>query len=372
MVTIVGGGPVGLLLALRLHARGVRSEVLERHIGPREGSRSIGIHPPALESLDELGLSARFLELGVRVRRGHAFSADRSLGVVDFGACAGPHRYVLALEQCDTESILRDALEERAPGTLRSGVDVLSVSTAIELCFMEAGREHREERSLVVACDGRNSRCRHALGIPFVGERYGGSYLMGDARDTTTFGDDAAIFLHPEGLVESFPLPRRMRRWVVRRAIEGAASIEELVETIARRTGHALGARDFLRTSSFCAEHFVAKKLALGGIALAGDAAHVVSPIGGQGMNLGWLGAVSLADALTHVVRTGDTDALARDARRRRRMAQAAARRAELDMWLGRPTNHASRDRMIRMLLRHPMVDALARLFTMRGLAWGI
>lgn len=374
-VTIVGGGPVGLLLALSLHARGIRSTVLERRPAAREGSRSIGIHPPALELLDSLGLGARFVEHGVRVRRGLAFAGKRPLGVVDFGSCLGRHRYVLTIEQQRTEAILREALEDRAPGTLRGGVEVLELTRDARSVWVrvrdDRGREREIESAFVVGCDGKRSRCRDTIAIPFRGDRYPGGYLMGDAPDTTGLGAQAAVFLHPEGLVESFPLPRGRRRWVLRRADEGDASEDELSEAVEHRTGHRI--REITRWSAFRAERFVAERLAVGRVALAGDAAHVISPIGGQGMNLGWIGASSLAEALADAARAGaPTPALDADARRRSRMARAAARRAELNMWLGRPTANLAREGAVRLLLSRPVVHALARVFTMRGLHYGV
>lgn len=376
-VTIVGAGPVGLLLALKLASRGVRTSVLEKHETPRGGSRSIGIHPPALEKLDELGLGGRFVEEGVRVRRGLAFAGLEPLGAVDFGSCLGRHRYVLTIEQQKTEALLREVLEARAPGSLKLGVEALSVerdSRSVRIRVRDSrGREETKETGFVVGCDGKRSRCRETSSIPFNGDRYPGGYLMGDMPDTTNFGDEAAVFLHRDGLVESFPLPRRMRRWVIRRNHEGSASADELAEVVRERTGHRLNPNDIIRLSAFRAERFVAERFAVGRVALAGDAAHVISPIGGQGMNLGWLGACSLADALADAVDAGrPTPALEADGRKRSRMARAAARRAELNMWLGRPTPRAFRAELVRLLLSRPVADALARAFTMRGLRWGL
>lgn len=377
-VMIVGGGPVGLLLGLKLHALGVRATVLERRREPRRGSRSIGVHPPALERLDELGIGARFVEHGVRVRRGRAFAGARPLGAVDFGSCLGRHRYVLSIEQEKTEALLREALESRAPGSVRTGLEVTEVersprSVRLRVRDVESGRERDLETAFVAGCDGKRSRCRESSAIPFRGDRYPGSYLMGDASDTTALGDEAVVFFYSEGLVESFPLPAGLRRWVIRRAGEGEASADELASAVRERTGHRVRASDVTRLSAFRAERLVAERLAVGRVALAGDAAHVISPIGGQGMNLGWLGACSLADALAEAAKAGaPTPALDLDARRRSRMARAAARRAELNMWLGGPATRLVRDELVRALLSRPITHVLAHLFTMRGLRWGV
>jgi 2-polyprenyl-6-methoxyphenol hydroxylase-like FAD-dependent oxidoreductase len=379
VVAIAGAGPVGLLLALRLVAEGVRPLVLEPRRDARAGSRSIGIHPPSIELLERLGLASRFFARGVLVVRGRAFGACGQLGVVDFASsCPGAHRYVMTIAQEDTEEILRDALEERAPGCVEEGAmlvgaapDGAGVRARIR---RETGREEERSVAALVGCDGKRSATRAAIGAAYDGGAYDGAYAMGDFPETTRFGDDAAIFLTPDGLVESFPLPGPKRRWVVRRdeRLEGTeAEAAEIVETVARRTGHRLRASDVERPSGFRAERWLASTFSRGAIALAGDAAHVVSPIGGQGMNLGWLGASTLAAELGRALRGGEdpADALAADARRRRAAARAAIRRAELNMWLGRPTSAAgSRDRLVSTLLARPCGALLARVFTMRHL----
>jgi 2-polyprenyl-6-methoxyphenol hydroxylase-like FAD-dependent oxidoreductase len=225
----------------------------------------------------------------------------------------------------------------------------------------------RIDSDFVVACDGRHSVVRGTLGIGVEGNDYEGAFAMGDFPDTTPYGADAAVFLTERGLVESFPLPGGLRRWVVRRDADvGAVTEAELVETIRERTGFRCG--EALSWSGFHAERRLADVFGQGSVALAGDAAHVVSPIGGQGMNLGWLGAADLAASLD-----GGEAAIARCGRRRRRMARAAARRAELNMWLGRPTVRPERrDRLVRSLLGRPAGRVLARSFTMHDLRLGV
>lgn len=375
-VCVVGAGPVGLFLALRLHALGVTPRVLERRAGSHDGTRSIGVHPPSLERLEALGCASALVDRGVRVRAGAAYLGRAHLGTLDFGLCPAPHDYVLSVPQRDTEAVLRRALRERAPGALQTDAEVLDLTLRDDhavVTVRRRGEVQREAASFVVACDGRWSRCRAAAGIELSGGAYEGAYLMCDAVDDTELGPQAAVFLHPRGLVESFPLPGGLRRWVVRREQRGDPSLCELATAVQRRTGHRIGRDGVVRYSGFVAERFVARRMIRGRLALAGDAAHVVSPIGGQGMNLGWLGAWSLAEALRDAVRAGrPTAALRRDGRRRRRLAQAAARRAELNMWLGRPGARLGRAALVRALLRWPLSAALARVFTMRGLSWGL
>jgi 2-polyprenyl-6-methoxyphenol hydroxylase-like FAD-dependent oxidoreductase len=377
-VAIVGAGPVGLFLALTLVGEGVGVRVFERRPERRAGSRSIGIHPPSLELLDGLGLAERFLARGVRVKRGLAYGASGRLGELDFGLCPGPHRHVLTIPQHDTEAILRDALEERAPAAVQTarlvGLDPREEDVGVRVCTPDGSR--RELRCpVVVGADGKHSAVRTALGVAFDGAAYPGSYVMSDFPDDTGLGDDALVFVGAGGLVESFPLPGGVRRWVARCPEGRAPDLDTLVDRVLGRTGFRLDRGAAIDPSAFVAERFHARELASGRVALVGDAAHVISPIGGQGMNLGWLGARSLATTLARALRAGSdpSAALATDGRRRARLARAAARRAEVNMWLGRPLDDAAtRDRWLAGLMKPPAAAVLARVFTMRGLALGV
>ena len=375
-VVIVGGGPVGLFLGCRLAQAGVTFRVLERRCEPVQHSRALGVHPPALEVLASVGVAEAMLARGVWVRRGHAFAGTRPLGSLSFATCPGPYPFVLALPQFETERILERRLCELAPGSLLRGASVTGLSetargTEVALT-RTGGRTDRLEAAFVVGCDGKDSAVRTLAGIHFVGKPYPDTYVMGDFADTTTLGADAGIYLTDDGIVESFPLPGGQRRWVVKTdAYLKNASPETLSSLVGHRLGHTLPTETNTMLSAFGVQHYRAGTMAQGRVLLAGDAAHVVSPIGGQGMNLGWLDAYAAARALTLVLKENRDrqEVLAAYSRERLRAARAAALRAGVNMRLGRKTRLAPlKNALVRGALHSPLEHALARLFTMRWL----
>jgi 2-polyprenyl-6-methoxyphenol hydroxylase-like FAD-dependent oxidoreductase len=375
-VAIVGGGPVGLLLGALLARAGIDFRVLERRREPWPHSRAIGVHPPSLELLDRLQLVARFVDQGVVVRRGHAFAGTRRIGGLSFDSCPPPFRFVLSIPQDRTEAILEQHLEREAPGALQTGVEVTAVDpgpAGVELSYSDPdGSPRRLRAAWVAGCDGKHSLVRKRAGIPYVGGPYPDSFVMGDFDDTTGLGPEAAIYLHPEGLIECFPLPGGLRRWVVMvdRPYQQVrrADVERPVQ---KRLDHDLSRAACTMASAFGVQHHLAGAFASGRVALAGDAAHLLSPMGGQGMNLGWMDARDLARALS------DPDpeaALGRYSVRARRRARKAIRRASFNMGLGRGRRApALRDAVVKLMINTPIQDWFARLFTMRGLdSWPV
>lgn len=378
-VIVIGAGPVGLFLACCLAARGVALRVIEARASAPAHSRAISIHPPALERLGALGLAEALVARGVVIRRGHAFANTRRLGTLDFGGCPPPYSFILSLPQYETEALLCARLEALAPGSLSRGLrlegmrqDAAGVTLELR---REDGRTERLCSRFVAGCDGKTSRVREAAGSAFRGGPYPDRYWMGDFADHTAFGADAAIYLCDAGLVESFPLPGGRRRWVLKLGSDtpeaGEVSAEGLCQGIRRRLGEAPDPASATMLSAFGVERYLAAPLARGRALLAGDAAHLLSPIGGQGMNLGWLGAWDAALALRRALEhPPDAErALARYAARQRHRARRATARAALNTRLGRASRvPALKQAAVRLIVASPLRGAFARLFTMRWL----
>ena len=370
---IVGGGPVGLFLGCRLAQLGLEFVVLEKRAEPLQHSRSIGIHPPSLERFEELGLVNDLLASGVRVEKGLAFGYKtplNSLGELDFSLCPEPYTFILTLPQYVTENVLERHLCALRPGALWRRADVLNVRDRGDYAEVscELGGERRTLKArAIIGCDGKNSVVREAAEIPFKGGRYPDTYIMGDFADSTDLGSQAALYLTPDGIIESFPLPNSVRRWVVKmpHLLENPTP-KDVTDAVYKRLGVEVSAETNTMLSAFGVERYLAKRFSSGRIALAGDAAHVVSPIGGQGMNLGWLDAWALADALEN---KGGLETLERYNQARRRAAKAAILRAEFNTVMGRGTKLAPlRDFGLRGVLRSPAKRVFAHMFTMRGL----
>jgi 2-polyprenyl-6-methoxyphenol hydroxylase-like FAD-dependent oxidoreductase len=370
-VAVVGAGPVGLWLALRLSLSGVRVRVLERRAAPSMWSRAIGVHPPALACLARVGVLETLRAEGVPIVEADAYYGSAPLGRASFAGLPTPYPYALSVPQSITERVLEVALAEVAPGALTREHAVSALCEQRDHVELVWGGEALRAR-VVVGADGKYSRVREAIGGAFVGGPYRDGFLMGDFRGSPTLGERAFVSVGPRGVVESFPLPQGARRWVVRTSDERpVVDAHVLAKVVTTRTGHTLHARDALAMSAFVAEHFRATRLCSGRMALAGDAAHVLSPLGGQGMNLGLLDAEALASALLRHFHAGSALAgeLSSYARARTRAARRAELRASLYLAFARPGRALGpvRALAVRALLGPRLHDMAAAAFTMLG-----
>lgn len=392
-VAVVGGGPVGLLLGCLLADGGVRVAVLERRRQRSTHSRSIGVHPPALEVAARLDLAEPLVARGVRVERGHAYAGRARLGTLSFRNCPPPYRFVLTLPQTEGERLLERRLDSLPHGELRRGAEVVALERDEASARLRLADGGALEADLVVGCDGHDSALRGWLEVPFEERRYPDRFVMGDFPDGTRLGPDAAIYLTAGGVVESFPLPEGLRRWVAAVSPEGEPAPEPgaatrlraatwLADRVLERVGERLDVCRCSMVSAFGVRTLLAGRLVAGRAALAGDAAHVLPPFGGQGMNLGWLDAGVLAAGVL-AARGGEDLARVPVERLQRALAgyeavrlpaaRAASRRAVFNLRVGRASPTPSlRAAAVWTGLHTPLAGALARRFTMRGLDGGL
>ena len=377
-VLVVGGGPVGLFLATLLADAGLDVVVWEKRGDPVVLSRAIGIHAPALVALDQVGVAEPVIAEAVAIRRGTATSAGTVLGQVSFDRAHPRYPFVAALPQSRTEALLAGRLAELGPQVLRRSTEVVSVHEVgdhvevtgrVAPSGQGAGTAIVEERARhVVGADGARSAVRELLGINAPVREYPDTYVMGDFADTRS-EPAALIHLEQDGVVESFPLPGGVRRFVAHTPHPAEASAGWLADLVTARTGYAVDASSATMLSAFSVRRRFASRTVAGRVVLVGDAAHEISPIGGQGMNLGWLDAAALAPLLVDASRRGDAGALTGFERARTASARRAARQAELNMALGRPVHGArlrARNFALRAALRPPAAGVLASVYAMR------
>jgi len=371
-VLTVGGGPVGLFLGCCLALSGVGFRIVEQRIQPSTHTRSIGIHPPALELLARVGVAGRLIENGVPVSCATAFAGTTVLGRLSFASLPEPYRFILSVPQYRTEAVLRQRLDELAPGSLRSGsaVDSVRKNSDYVCTTLQDGRSICS--GLVVGCDGMNGRVRTSAGFQFDGAEYPDRYAMGDFEDTSALGATACVFLGREGLVESFPLPGNVRRWVARETSASQLSdAARLAEAFRQRTGHNVAVHTATMFSAFRTYAFLARPFARRRVLLAGDAGHVVSPIGGQGMNLSWMDVWELVPAIQRLlaVQVSAERIARRYTERRSRAYRIVKNRAEFNMWMGREGRASvAKQWMTRLARPPPLATYFAARFSMRRL----
>ena len=319
-VLIVGAGPVGLTLAAELARFGVRVRIIDRSPHPTRTSKALVIWSRTIELMDRMGCSQAFLDAGLRATGASIRSGRTVLGHTGFDDIASPYNFALMLPQRDTERLL-DAHLQHLGVTVEREVELTGFSqtqTCVEARLARAGwPEEVVEASWLVGCDGAHSTVRHGLGLAFEGVAQGNDWMLADVRldgDATPPPDEIATFLHRDGPFVIFPIPGGRARIVaaVGKTVPGQTrpepTLSEVQAMADERAGGGFRVADPVWLANFRINERKVSDYRRGRVFLAGDAAHVHSPAGGQGMNTGMQDAFNLSWKLAMVIR-GDATA---------------------------------------------------------------
>ncbi|MBI1347089.1 monooxygenase [bacterium] len=309
-VLIVGAGPTGLVLALWLARSGVPVRIIDIKAGPGEASRAMVAHARTLEFYRQLGFADAVVAGGVRLeaihlqKAGHQFA---ELPLRDMGTGITPFPFMLAYPQDDHERLLVEKLRE-AGVAVDWNTELVEFGPAedrVRVTLRRDGNIDNVEYNYLCGCDGAHSRVRHGLGLSFVGGTYENLYYVADVQVEGGFRRDGFVNFAGDGFVLMLPVHSSgMQRLIGIVPSEHSGRNELKFDDVRGYAERLIGVRvtEVNWFSTYRVHHRVTEKFQVDRCFLAGDAAHVHSPVGGQGMNTGIGDAVNLAWKLASVV----------------------------------------------------------------------
>jgi 2-polyprenyl-6-methoxyphenol hydroxylase-like FAD-dependent oxidoreductase len=299
-VLIVGAGPAGLATAIGLAQHGVGFQIVDAASEGQNTSRAAVIHAATLETLSRLGVADALLAQGIKVPHFRVRDRGRVILEIEFTRLAGLFPFALMIPQEETEAILTARLQSLGHSVQRP-LRLMSVEQKDDGAITQFADGRTTRARFVVGADGEKSSVRAAANISFPGDTYG-SFLLADVRMSWPLPrNEVGLFFAQEGTLVVAPLSASRVRIVAQLADAPSQPTVSDVQRVldARGPGGRIVVEEVVWGSRFQVHHKLADRFRDGPFLLVGDAAHVHSPAGGQGMNLGLRDAEALADALT-------------------------------------------------------------------------
>ena len=333
-VLVVGAGPTGLMLANQLARRGVPTRIVDRHAGPSLETRALGVQARSLEIYSHLGIAGPALELGKRAAGANIWAQWRRAARIPFGDIGrglSPYPFLLILGQDDNERLLGESLGTRGLAVEWNTelVGLAQAADRVTATLRQPGGRTREVAAAWVAgCDGARSAVRDRNGIAFRGAPYEHVFFVADTQMTGPMvPDEINVYLWREGFHLFFPM-RGSDHWrvvgILPPELRGRDDLafDEVIPSIRREAGSGLSFQKCSWLSTYRIHHRSAERFRDGRCFLLGDAAHIHSPVGAQGMNTGLQDAYNLGWKLALVV-SGGADAALLDSYEDERMPVA-------------------------------------------------
>ena len=297
-VLVVGAGPTGLMLATQLARRGVRATIIDRHAGPALQTRALGVQARTLELYSHLGIADRAVDLGKRATGANLWAEGRPTARIplgDIGRELSPYPYLLILGQDDNERLLGETLRGHGMAVQWS-TELVGLTQGADRVAARVRQPDGTVRELAAAwvagCDGARSAVRELNRIAFEGAPYEHVFFVADAQVTGPMvPDEINVYLWRDGFHLFFPM-RGTDHWrivgILPAPLRGREDVgfDDVAPSIRREAG-SVSVQTCTWFSTYRIHHRRAARFRDGRCFLLGDAAHIHSPVGAQGMNTG-------------------------------------------------------------------------------------
>jgi 2-polyprenyl-6-methoxyphenol hydroxylase-like FAD-dependent oxidoreductase len=302
-VLVAGAGPVGLAMAVELARYGLSVRIVDKAAERTDKSKALVLWSRTLELLDRAGCTKALVDAGNKVSGVNIVHGNTQIGHLVLDRVITPYPYALMLPQSETERLLDEHLNANGIQVERS-VELTQFTASADhvVCTLQhpEGREEQIEASWLIGCDGAHSTVRHQLGLEFVGDTLPSNWILADIHlSGLPWKGEIDIVWHSDGILAIFPITQDRYRVIADVGDAGAAApdptLQEVQAILDQRGPGGIQASSPVWLASFRINERKVVDYRAGRVFLAGDAAHIHSPAGGQGMNTGIQDACNLA-----------------------------------------------------------------------------